>query len=70
MAKNEDEVWAYKIETRSIGTGRTASLNVKTATWKKYGALDKMDIIQVGTIGKNNKDYWYIYDYKLIQKYK
>ncbi len=70
FAKNEDEVWAYKIETRSIGTGRTASLNVKTATWKKYGALDKMDIIQVGTIGKNNKDYWYIYDYKIIHKYK
>lgn len=56
--------WCYKVETRSIGTGRTASLNVDARTWKSYGELTPMSIINVGRVGKNKKGYWYMYDYR------
>lgn len=56
--------WCYKIETRSIGTGRTASLSVDAKTWKAYGELKVLDIINVGRISKNKKGYWYIYSYE------
>lgn len=55
--------WCYKVETRSIGTGRTASLNIDARAWKMFGALTPMNIIKVGTVNKNNKGYWYIRDY-------
>lgn len=55
--------WCYKVETRSIGTGRTASLNIDARTWKHYGALTPMDIIRVGRVTKNDKGYWYMRDY-------
>ncbi len=57
--------WCYKVETRSIGTGRTASLNIDKRTWAKYGAIKPMDIVYVGRVGKNQKGYWYIYNYEL-----
>lgn len=56
--------WCYKVETRSIGTGRTASLNVDARTWSAYGSLKPMNVIKVGKVGKNKKGYWYIYDYE------
>lgn len=68
FAKNEDEVWAYKVETRSIGSGKSASLNVYANNYKRFGELKKYDIIYVGTIKKNDKGYWYMYDYKKISK--
>jgi len=55
--------WCYKVETRSIGTGRTASLNIDARAWKMFGELTPMSIIKVGTVNKNNKGYWYIRDY-------
>ena len=56
--------WCYKVETRSIGTGRTASLNIDARTWKSCGPVGSMDIINVGRVGKNKKGYWYLYDYE------
>ena len=55
--------WCYKVETRSIGTGRTASLNIDARAWKMFGELTPMSIIKVGTVNKNNKGYWYIRGY-------
>ena len=56
--------WCYKVETRSIGTGRTASLNVKADDWNYYGELKPNDIINVGKVQKNKKGYWYLYEYE------
>ena len=64
ISQYSPDPWCYKIETRSIGTGRTASLNVDAKTWERYGTLTPMDIIKVGRVGKNKKGYWYIYDYQ------
>lgn len=69
IGQYSEEPWCYKIETRSIGTGRTASLNIDKKTWQRLGSLEKMDIIEVTKINKNKSGYWYIYDYKkLYQK--
>lgn len=55
--------WCYKVDTRSIGTGRTATLNIDARTWNTYGQLKCFDIINVGRVNKNKKGYWYMYDY-------
>lgn len=64
IGQYSDDPWCYKVETRSIGTGRTASLNIDARTWKAFGELTPMDIIDVGRVTKNKKGYWYIGDYK------
>lgn len=64
IGQYSDDPWCYKVETRSIGTGRTASLNIDAKTWNAFGKLTPMDIIDVGRVFKNKKGYWYIGDYK------
>lgn len=64
IGQYSDDPWCYKVETRSIGTGRTASLNIDAKTWNAFGELTPMDIIDVGRVFKNKKGYWYIGDYK------
>lgn len=64
IGQYSDDPWCYKVETRSIGTGRTASLNIDARTWNAFGELTPMDIIDVGRVTKNKKGYWYIGDYK------
>ena len=56
--------WCYKIDCRSIGTGRTATLSIDAKTWASYGELKPFDIIDAGKISKNKKGYWYLYDYR------
>lgn len=68
IGQYSEEPWCYKIETRSIGTGRTASLNIDKKTWQRLGSLEKMDIIEVTKINKNKSGYWYIYDYKKLHQ--
>lgn len=66
IGKFSPDPWAYRIETRSLGTGKSASLNVKACDYIKYGALKKLDIIMIGKIQKNDKGYWYVYDYEKV----
>ena len=56
--------WAYRVETRSIGTGKTASLTIKADTYDDYGPLKMFDVIMVGEVKPNKKGYWYIYNYE------
>lgn len=60
IGKFSPDPWCYKIETRSIGTGRTASLNIKAQDWDYFGALKVFDIINAKKIYKNKKGYWYL----------
>lgn len=66
FGKYSSEPWAYRVETRSLGTGKSAILNIKTYTYQKYGQLKKLEIIKIGEISKNDKGYWYVYDYEKI----
>ncbi len=60
--------WCYKVETRSIGTGKTAVLSVSDRTWNIDGELKPMDIIYVNSVSKNKKGYWYIDSYTLEER--
>lgn len=64
----QDKIFVYNINTRSIGTGKTANLSVYTKSWDMYGALKEMDVIEVGRIEKNQKGYWCMYDYTKLKK--
>lgn len=56
--------WCYKVDCRSIGTGRTASLNIDARTWNSNGELKPFDIVNALTVKKNKRGYWYMYDYR------
>lgn len=60
-----DEPWAYRIQTKSVSTGKSASLTVKPYVYKK-NPIEKMDIIFASQLEKNNKGYWYLWEYKKV----
>lgn len=60
-----DEPWAYRIQTKSVGTGKSAYLTVKPFIYKE-NPLEKMDIIYASQLDKNNKGYWYLWEYKKV----
>ena len=60
-----DEPWAYRVQTKSVGTGKSASLTVKTFVYKE-NPIEKMDIIYANQLEKNNKGYWYLWEYKKV----
>ena len=64
IGKFSPDPWCYKVDCRSIGTGRTASLNINAKDWDWYGELKPFDIVRAKKVGKNKKGYWYIYDYE------
>ncbi len=55
-------VWAYRVGTRSLGSGKTARVTVRTEQFKakpfKVG-----DIVYAADIWKNNSGYWYLVGY-------
>lgn len=59
------DVWAYAVFTRSIGSGKTARLTLRSRLFKAK-PIKKMDIIYAKNIKKENSGYWYLYDYDLV----
>lgn len=59
--KKSGKVWSYRIDTRSIGSGKACSLTVPVESFKEY-PIKKNDIIFVpsGALKKNSKGYWYL----------
>lgn len=64
-SKTSGEIWGYAVQVRSIGTGKSARLTVRASCYAKK-PLKKMDIIKSKDIKKNDKGYWYMYDYTLV----
>ena len=62
MVDKSGNLWSYRIGTRSIGTGKTARLTVKTEIFKKK-PITKGDIIYADDLYKNNSGYWYLTKY-------
>lgn len=68
IGKYSPDPWCYKVETRSIGTGKTAVLSVSDRTWNIDGELKPMNIIYVNSVSKNKKGYWYIDSYTIEER--
>lgn len=64
-SKDNGEVWCYRLSTRSIGTGKTSRLSVKTLQFNK-SPLNAGDIIYAHDLSKNQKGYWYLLRYEKI----
>lgn len=65
--KNTGHAWGYRVEVRSIGTGKIARLTVPARTFESK-PLKKGDIIFTppGSLKENKKGFWYLYNYDLI----
>lgn len=65
--KNKDAAtpWAYRIHTKSVGSGKTAALTVKSFIYND-NPINKLDIIFAGQLTKNSRGYWYLWDYTII----
>lgn len=58
----DSKPWAYRIGTRSVGTGKQARLTVRTNVMEKK-KLSPGDIIYAAQLFKNAAGYWYLLSY-------
>lgn len=64
-SKENREIWGYAAYTRSIGTGKTARLTIRSKRYDK-NPIRKYDIIFAKDLEKNKSGYWYLLDYELL----
>ena len=57
-------VWAYRIGTKSIGTGKTARLTVKVSTYNQH-PIKTGDVVFAEEVWKNPQNYWYLLKYNI-----
>lgn len=63
-SKENGAMWAVRINTMSIGTGKKARLTIKTRTRSYINSpVKKGDVIYVDDIFQNNKGFWEITQY-------
>lgn len=63
VSDSSGNVWAYRIGTRSLGSGKTARLTVKKDIFEKNKIIEG-DIIYAAELFKNKSGYWYLTAYK------
>lgn len=60
--KTNGALWAYRLSTKSLGSGKTARVTVKVDLYNRR-PINQGDIIYATELYKNNAGYWYISDY-------
>lgn len=65
FGENKNEIWAVLILGQSIGSGKKSSYTVPYNIYKK-NIFKENDIINIKSLKKNDKGYWYIYSYEKI----
>lgn len=61
---NNGNVWAYRIGTRSLGSGKTARLTVKADIFKAQ-PIKVGDVIFAHNVWKNQQNYWHLLKYEI-----
>ena len=63
-SKANKEVWWYALQTRSIGSGKTSRLTVRSRIFDKK-PLKRFDVIYASDVRQERTGYWYLigYDY-------
>ena len=64
--KDTDNIWAYALSARSIGSGKTSRLTVYSKLYNTK-PIHNMGIIYATDLYKNNKGYWYLQDYTVLE---
>ena len=62
--KNNSSLWAYRLATKSLGSGKTARVTVRADVYNRK-PINKGDIIYAAELYKNNAGYWYISSYNI-----
>lgn len=62
--KSNGVLWAYRLATKSLGSGKTARVTVKADLYNRR-PINQSDIIYAAELYKNNAGYWYISDYSV-----
>lgn len=64
LPDKQGKPWAYRITTKSIGSGKTARLTVKTSVFNRQ-PIKAGDIVYAAELWKNLQGYWYLLKYSL-----
>lgn len=62
--KTNGVLWAYRLSTKSLGSGKTARVTVKADIYNRR-PINKGDIVYAAELYKNNAGYWYISNYSI-----
>lgn len=65
LKKQGEEPWGFAIFTRSIGSGKSARLTVRSKVFDNE-PLKKMNILYAKSVYKNKSGYWYLQDYDIL----
>lgn len=65
-SRGRDDIWAYRIKAKSVGSGLVSSLTVREYIYSETPVMP-MDIIFANGISKNAKGYWYLDEYRKIE---
>lgn len=60
----EGNVWAYRVSTKSLGSGKIARLTVREDVYNKT-PINNGDIIYAADVYLNQKGYWYLSSYTI-----
>lgn len=63
-SQTSGEVWCYRIQTRSLGSGKTARLTIRSNIYK-LRPVNKGDIVLARDVFKNKAGYWYLTNYSI-----
>lgn len=63
-SKKDNSIWGYAIQTRSIGSGKTSRLTLRSRIYDKK-PIKRFDVIFASDVQKERSGYWYLigYDY-------
>lgn len=64
VSKEKSDIWGYALQTRSVGSGKTARLTVRSYLYTKC-PIKRFDIIFAKSLSKNRSGYWYLDDYEM-----
>ena len=64
--KTNGVLWAYRLSTKSLGSGKTARVTVKADLYN-LRPINESDIIYAAELYKNKAGYWYISNYSIEQ---
>lgn len=65
-SQSSGEIWCYRIQTRSLGSGKTARLTIRSNLYK-LRPVNKGDIVLARDVFKNPAGYWYLTNYSIEQ---
>ncbi len=64
-SKDNGDVWAYALFTRSIGSGKRSRLTLRSNLYDRQPVKEN-DIIYASDVQKNKSGYWYLYRYEMV----